>query len=192
MSTDVFDYVAVMLSVVLGMAMTRLLGGIGDYVPIRRRVRAYWIHGCWIVMLLLLTLHMWWVLWELRGLPVWTSREFAWVVLGPGALVVAAYLAVPDLRTESLDLERYYYDTSPTFFSVLAFITLWGMATEPLLGLRSAFAAFRILQLVVVVLLVTCAVSKDRRVHAVATVLMMLLLSALMFDVRGMQAPPGA
>ena len=81
---------------------------------------------------------------------------------------------------------------SPTFFSVLAFITLWGMATEPLLGLRSAFAAFRILQVVVVVLLVTCAVSKDRRVHAVATVLMMLLLSALMFDVRGTQEPPGA
>ena len=65
------------------------------------------------------------------------------------------------------------------------------MATETLLGLRSAFATFRILQLVALALVVTCALSKSRRLHAVAAVLMMLVLLALMFGVRETQEQPG-
>jgi hypothetical protein len=183
-ATDVFDYVTVMVSVVVGLGLTRLLAAIGDYVPIRRRVKTYWVHSCWILALLLMTLNIWWVFWELRSITVWTSREFVWIVLGPSAFVIACHLAVPDLSTEPLDLERYYYDTNEVFFGLLAFTVAWGTVTEPLLGLSPFFVGFRPLQMGVVALLIACALSKDRRLHAVVTIILLAVQSGLMFLVR--------
>ena len=183
-TTDAFDYISVMVSVNVGLGMTRLLAGIGDYIPIRHRVKTYWVHSCWILVLLLLTVHIWWSFWELRGVRAWTSGEFVWILLGPGSLVIASYLAVPDLRAESLDLERYYFDTNTAFFGLLAVTIAWGIVTEPILGLRAFLVGFRPLQILAIALVVACAISKDRRVHAVATIAILFILSALMFVVR--------
>jgi len=67
-----FRYLAVMISMVLGFGLTTLCGGIGNLVQIRRRVKLYWLHSLWVVLLLVLHVHLWWVFWSLRGVADWT------------------------------------------------------------------------------------------------------------------------
>ena len=117
---EAFNYLTVMVSIVVGIGLTQLLAGIGNFVQIRRRVRFYWLHTGWVLLLIVLHLHMWWSLWVLRLVTEWTYGTFAYVLLGPALLVIASHVIIPELIGERIDVERHYYDTHRIFFSLLA------------------------------------------------------------------------
>ena len=171
-----FSYLSVMVSMVLGLGLSQLFGGIGNLVQIRRRVKLYWLHSLWVLLLIILHVHMWWSFWALRGVADWTYAIFVYVLIGPGALVIASHISIPELIDSRIDNERYYFDTSPLFFGILTLAATWAMFLEPITGLRPFFVPFRILQGIGVATFASCAASKNRRLHAVAIVLIAVLL----------------
>src|SRR5881397_14407 len=136
---DAFNYLSVMVSIVLGLGLTQLFAGIGNLVQIRRRVKLYWLHSLWVLLLIVLHLHMWWSFWALRGVVDWTYATFVYVLIGPAALVIASHIIIPELLDGWIDVERHYFDTSPLFFGILALAATWAMFLEPITGLRSFF-----------------------------------------------------
>jgi len=163
-----FRYLAVMISMVLGFGLTTLCGGIGNLVQIRRRVKLYWLHSLWVVLLLVLHVHLWWAFWSLRGVADWTYAGFLFVLIGPGALVIASHIIIPELLAERIDVEKYYFDTSPLFFGILTVGAVWFMLLEPIIASQPLLVPVRFLQAVAVVALGCCSASKDRRVHVTA------------------------
>jgi hypothetical protein len=164
-----------MVSIVLG--LTQLFAGIGNLVQVRRRVKLYWLHSVWVLLLIVLHLHMWWSFWALRGVAEWTYAIFVYVIFGPGALVIASHITIPELLDGRIDVERHYFDTSPLFFGILTAAALWAMFLEPIMGLRSFLVPFRLLQAVGVVTLGCCSASKNRRLHAAAIAVIVLILA---------------
>jgi len=163
-----FRYLAVMISMVLGFGLTTLCGGIGNLVQIRRRVKLYWLHSLWVVLLLVLHVHLWWAFWSLRVVADWTYAGFLFVLIGPGALVIASHIIIPELLAERIDVEKYYFDTSPLFFGILTIGAVWFMLLEPIIASQPLLVPVRFLQAVAVVALGCCSASKDRRVHVTA------------------------
>jgi|SRR5882724_1996357 len=174
---DAFSYLSVMLSIVLGLGLTQLFGGIGNMVRVRRRVEPYWLHTCWVFLLILLHLHMWWSFWALRGVKGWTWLTFVYIVIGPASLVIASHIIIPELIEGRIVVKRHYLDTSPLFFSVLCLAATWAMFLEPVIGLRAFFVPFRLLQAAGVVTFGACACSKDKRVHTAAIVVIPTLVA---------------
>ncbi|MBF6024463.1 hypothetical protein [Lysobacter niastensis] len=166
---DAFNYLAVMVSVVVGLGLTQILAGVGNFVQIRRRVKFYWLHGVWVVLLIALHLHMWWSFWLLRVVTDWTYGLFVFVLIGPAALVIASHVIVPELIDGRIDVERHYFDTRGIFFGMLACAGVWAMFIEPLTGVRTFFVGFRMLQVVGTSLMIGCAILESRRFHAIAT-----------------------
>lgn len=173
---DAFGYLTVMVSIVLGLGLTQLFAGIGNLVQIRRRVKLYSLHSIWVLLLIVIHLHMWWSFWALRGVDDWTYATFVYVLIGPAALVIASHIIIPEMLEGRIDVERHYFDTSPLFFSILAGAAAWAMFLEPIMGLRSFFVPFRITQAAGVLTFASCAASKNRRLHAVAIVVIVVLL----------------
>ena len=171
-----FSYLSVMVSMVLGLGLSQLFGGIGNLVQVRRRVKLYWLHSLWVLLLIVLHVHMWWSFWALSGVEDWTYAIFVYVLIGPGALVIASHISIPELIDSRIDNERYYFDTSPLFFGILTLAATWAMFLEPITGLRPFFVPFRILQAIGVVTFASCSISKNRRLHAVAIGLIVALL----------------
>lgn len=171
-----FSYLSVMVSMVLGLGLSQLFGGIGDLVQVRRKVKLYWLHSLWVLLLIVLHVHMWWSFWALRGVADWSYAIFVYVLIGPGALVIASHISIPELIDSRIDSERYYFDTSPLFFGILTLAATWAMFLEPITGLRAFFVPFRILQAIGVVTFASCSASKNRRLHAVAIALIAVLL----------------
>lgn len=163
-----FRYLAVMISMVLGFGLSTLCAGIGNLVQIRRRVKLYWLHSLWVVLLIILHVHLWWTFWALRGVPDWTYAGFLYVLIGPGALVIASHIIVPELLGERINVETYYFDTSPLFFGILTVGAAWFMLLEPIIGAQPFLAPVRFLQAVALVALGCCSVSNDRRLHVAA------------------------
>ena len=171
-----FGYLSVMVSMILGLGLSQLFGGIGDLVQVRRKVKLYWLHSLWVLLLIVLHANMWWSFWALRGVADWTYVIFVYVLIGPATLVIASHMVIPELIDSRIDNERYYFDTSPLFFGILTLAAIWSMFLEPIMGLRAFFVPFRILQAIGVVTFASCSASKNRRLHAAAIVLIALLM----------------
>lgn len=174
---EAFNYLTVMASVVVGLGLTQLLAGIGNFVQIRRRVRFYWLHTGWVLLLIVLHLHMWWSFWVLREVSDWNYGTFAYVLIGPGLLVIASHLVIPEMLDGRIDVERHYYDTHAVFFGLLAATGVWAMFLEPVTGVRTFVVPFRILQAFGTATLVALAISGNKRFHAMATVLLAVLIT---------------
>jgi len=171
---DAFNYLSVLLSIVLGLGLTQLFAGIGNLVQIRRRVKRFWLHTLWVLLLIVLHVHMWWSFWALRGVTHWTYATFVYVLIGPAALVIASHIIIPELLDGRIDVERHYFDTGPLFFGILAGAAAWAMFLEPVMGLRSFFVPFRLMQGAGVAAFGSCAASRNRHLHAAAIVLILV------------------
>ncbi len=174
---DGFNYLSVMVSIVLGLGLTQLFAGIGNLVQVRRRVKLYWLHSLWVLLLIVLHLHAWWSFWALRGVAGWTYATFVYVVIGPAALVIASHIIIPELLDGRIDAERHYFDTSPLFFGILTVAATWALFLEPIMGLRRLLVPFRIIQAIATLTFVSCSASKNRRLHAAGIVLIVVLLT---------------
>ena len=95
------EYVFIAVSIILGLAITRLLGGAAALVRVHQRVTFHWATGLWGVCVMLFILQLWWVGWELRAFSQWEIQDFFALVIGAIFVYGAAELALP---TEDYDI----------------------------------------------------------------------------------------
>jgi hypothetical protein len=75
-----FEYVAVLVSIIVGLALTQILRGVGRMVTTKDGPRAYWVHLVWTFYLFLLIVMFWW--WEFRlGTVEWSLGLYIVVIL---------------------------------------------------------------------------------------------------------------
>ncbi|WOJ95469.1 hypothetical protein R0137_09380 [Congregibacter brevis] len=131
------EYVFVAISIILGLAITRLLGHMGGLIRAHKRIKFHWATVLWAVSIMLLTLQMWWVGWALRDLAEWTIVDFLFLVAGTIFIYGAAELALPvedyDLAN---DLELNFLDHSQTLGRVSAAFMVGYFAVGPYFNIR--------------------------------------------------------
>ncbi|MBT5219389.1 MAG: hypothetical protein HOI35_01030 [Woeseia sp.] len=97
------EYVFIAISVILGLALTRLLHSAAGLVRAYKRVTFHWATALWAAVIILFILQLWWVGWELRTVVEWTIIDFFILVIGTIFVYGAADLALP---TEDYDLSN--------------------------------------------------------------------------------------
>lgn len=95
------EYVFVAISVILGLAITRLLNSAAGMIRAHNRVTFHWATALWGACVMLFILQLWWVGWELRTVSEWTIGDFFVLVIGSIFVYGAAELALP---TEDYDV----------------------------------------------------------------------------------------
>ena len=73
---DQFNYLAVLISIILGLGITQLLSGVGRLLQARGHVRLYWPTLAWVAVLLVVHVQTWWAMFGLRTLQTWTFAAF--------------------------------------------------------------------------------------------------------------------
>jgi hypothetical protein len=89
------EYVFVTISIILGLAITRLLSEAAGLLRARQRIRFHWATTLWAACIMVFILQMWWVGWELRNYADWTIVDFFVLVAGAVFIYGAAELALP-------------------------------------------------------------------------------------------------
>jgi hypothetical protein len=95
------EYVFVTISIILGLAITRLLNSAASLIRANKRVAFHWSTALWGTGVMLFILQLWWVGWELRNVTEWTILDFFVMVIGAIFIYGAAEMALP---TEDYDL----------------------------------------------------------------------------------------
>ncbi|HMB74064.1 MAG TPA: hypothetical protein VKQ06_10865 [Gammaproteobacteria bacterium] len=116
----VFDYLGVMLSVIMGLGVTHLLAGLSKAVHHRRTVTFSWLHGLWTLNILIYIVIIWWGMFWWNTQEEWLFFQFLLLILYAIALFLAASLLFPWDLPINFDFDAHFFDTRPWFFSVLA------------------------------------------------------------------------
>jgi hypothetical protein len=127
---DAFSYLSVLLSIILGLAITQILQGLRGIVLARWRVRIYWPVLGWVALLLIIAVQSWWAMFGLREVVTWTFPEFSVVLAQTVVLYMLAAIVLPDFGNEEVDLSRHYHEHTAWFFSLLILILLISIGKE--------------------------------------------------------------
>jgi hypothetical protein len=93
---SIFEYVMVLLSVVLSLSLTQLLTTIGLLLRAGRRVRWSVTYAMWLVLTLALVFDMWTSLWLLHERQSWSLGILVFVLLQCASIYLFAYLMTPE------------------------------------------------------------------------------------------------
>ena len=163
-----FEYISVAFSVVLALSVAQLLNNIRSVFDPACR---YWVHGLWVVHLLVLHVNTWWTLWAFREVS-WNLGSFSLGLANLGALYVAANALVPSDRVGSL--QGHFFANRTMFFTARGFVVLLFWAGTHVLLDVPLVAPMR---LVGVLFLVFCAVGIASNKHRVQAMLVILGLA---------------
>jgi zinc transporter ZupT len=105
---DAFSYLSVLISIVIGLAITQILQGYRTLLISRRRVRFFGPTLAWGGLLLLIAVQSWWAMFGMRQHARWTFVEFAILLLQTILLYLLAALVIPDVGCEQdVDLKDH-------------------------------------------------------------------------------------
>lgn len=175
------EYLSVLVSIVVGLGISQLLAGVGNLLVDRARVRFYWVWGAFVLLTFMAYVQFWWATIGLGGEGVRTNFfGFLFFMLPPIGLFLMAVLLLPDFEGEgTIDLRRHYFANHRWFFGIGALVPVLGgiravfLSGDPILELDRGFDLFFI------TLLLTGAVSRNPRTHAILAALSLAAFLAM-------------
>jgi len=165
-----FDYVSVILSVVISLAFTHVLTGIVRLIQ-ARDVKVSLVWAGWIGLMLFWCVDYWFSVWQLHKADVWTLGFVVFLLLMATALYIACGLAMPTetARDEQIDLQAFHDTNRRRYLAALfAYHGLAIFGNLSIAPLESA-ALISVAELAIIVAAWTWS---DRRIQATAVSIM--------------------
>lgn len=179
---DAFNYLSVLLSIILGLAITQVLKGFRGMLLTRAAVRFYWPTLAWGFLLLLLFTQSWWTMFGMRHMRHWTFPTFSVIVLQTILAYMLAALVFPDfLGRKVVDLREHYYAHTRWFFGLTITLVFVSLAKVVMLEGHLPEPADTAFQIVFVLVSLGAAMTRNRIYHESMTALTILLLSTYVF-----------
>jgi hypothetical protein len=120
-----FEYVIVLISIIIGLGITTILTGIAEVIKHRPSVSIYPPYFIWIFLVFVMHVHEWWESYSLRSIDEWKLPMFLFVILYPIGLYILAHLLFPSEIRNGLNTRDFYLKIYPRIFvSVMVLITL--------------------------------------------------------------------
>jgi len=170
-----FEFLMVLVSVVIGLGLTELLIGAANLLRARGTVRFYWIHALFQVGVFFALLQQWWESWDMEGLGEISFLAVLAVLLPLIVLFLIAHLLYPDPAEDS-DLEGYYYQQAPLLWGLVIVGTLIGTFLQPLVFGEPVFHPSNLSGIPLVAICVALMASRRKRVHSILTPLVVVLV----------------
>jgi len=126
-----FDYLTVLISILLGLAMANVLTHLARVITARERVDFYWPPVAWAIWIFFVAVQHWWAEWGVRHTTEWSFATFWLQILVPVDLFLLTTLILPDREENGkLDLGAWYFHNRAWFFALLFFVPALSIAEE--------------------------------------------------------------
>jgi hypothetical protein len=128
---DSFSYLSVLLSIILGLAITQVLLGFRGLILTRAKVKLYLPTLIWAGLALLIAIQAWWASFGLRTRVSWTFLGFIMIVLQAISVYMATAVVLPDISGDSIvDLRDHYFAHRSWFFGFMLLGVTFSAAKE--------------------------------------------------------------
>ena len=131
---DEFSYLSVLLSIILGLAITQVLKGLRGLILARHQVQHYWPSVLWAIFILLICVQSWWAMFGMRAMKVWGFLDFLVVLAQTIVTYLIAALVFPDFGQQTVDLRAHYFNHARWFFGLIVGVLLISILKEWMLA----------------------------------------------------------
>ena len=181
---DSFGYLSILLSIIIGLAVTQILQGMRALILARKRARLFAPSLIWAVVLLIMATQMWWSTFGLRGHTGWTFGLYGLILLQMALFYLACGLVLPDLGPNKIDLEADYFAHRRWFFGLLASAALVSISKDVAFDGKLPGTTNLIFHAVLIISCAAAILSPNKRYHTILAPASLLLFGgyiALLF-----------
>jgi hypothetical protein len=182
---DAFTYLSVLLSIVLGLALTQILQGYRAILLARGRVRHSATVLIWSGLVIAIVAQAWWASFALRERADWDFITFAIILAQMGLIYMAAALVFPDIpESGGVDLATHWERHRGAFFGFLLAMLAASLSKSFALDGRLPSATDVLFHLVLAVIAIMGIAARNARVQlalACITVGVIVAYVALLF-----------
>lgn len=166
---EMFEYIVVITSIIIGLAVTDLLKGVAQLIQHPGRRPVYWVHLLWVAYMFLTAVLWWWWEYRYREIETWTFQLYFFVLVYAFVIYLACALLFPRDLADYGGYRDYYYSRRRWFFGLLAARFPIDIADTAFKGAEH-FASLGVEYLIAVgtlsTLAVIAAVTRNERYHA--------------------------
>lgn len=164
------EYLSVLVSIIVGLGISHLLGGVGRMIVERRRVRPYWMSLAATGFVFLAHVQWWWSTINSGRHLGSNFFGFLFFLLAPIGLYLLAVLVLPDFDDlpGTVSLREHYYDNHGWFFGVGAALPLLNALRNVFVEDSPLWNEDRPFELTGFVVLLGAALTRSPRYHAFA------------------------
>ena len=116
---DMFEYIAVLTSIIIGLGMAQLLRGVASVIQQWEETSIYWIQLCWVGYMFFTLVFWWWWEFGLGTIEVWTFVIYFFVVFYAFILFLLCALLFPVNLERNIDYKDHFYSMRVWLFGLL-------------------------------------------------------------------------
>lgn len=117
---EAYGHLRVLISMILGLAITRILAGLSRRIQSPQRTRGMLLQVVWALIVLLGAVHFWWWEFGLRQIGAWHFGAYAFVLAYTALHFLMATLIFPDSVQDHGDTEQFFALRRRWFFALFA------------------------------------------------------------------------
>ena len=185
-----FEYVAVLTSIIVGLALTQILRGVGRMATTPDGPRPYWVHLVWTLWLFVFVMGFWWFELGLRNVTWNIAIYYVWIIYATLVFFASLIVQPNDLGGMS-SYKEYYYRNRGWFFGLVIAFSLWDFVDTIVKGV-SYFSDLGVYYLATMMTRIVgsaiAMATKNERYHQIFVILILLIEIAnqykLFFTIR--------
>lgn len=179
-----FDYCAVLIAVILGLALIHPLRGLAKLIQMRHEVRVYWVHVIWTFNVIIWVVAIWLGMFWWRGLQELSSQWYLFLITYAAMQFLWAAILYPPEFTDQMDFENHFYANRYWFFGIQSAVVLMDVPetlVKAAMHLRPMPAQYPYLISGLLIVCATALLSSKRRVHSLLSVAWALITLGYLF-----------
>lgn len=187
---EIFEYISVLTSIIIGLGIAHLLRGIAGLVQHPGRYTIYWVHLVWVGYMFFNMVFFWWWEFALSGITTWLFQDYLFIVFYAVVLYLMCAMLFPGDLSGYDGFKDYFMSRRRWFFGLLlvSFIVdiydTWLKGADHFMNLGLSYMMMNLVYLVMCVAGIT---SNRRVVQGVIAVLASIYQVAWAFSYWGQQ-----
>lgn len=130
-----FEYVMVLASIIVGLALTHLVQGIAEFAqrPVRGKIMS--IHFAWVIFMFVTVVSWWWWQFKLSSLETWSFQLYLFVLFYAFIMYFLCSLLFPSADKLTGDLDAYLFEKRGWFFGAQALYLIVDLGDSAMKGI---------------------------------------------------------
>jgi hypothetical protein len=117
---DTFEYLAVLVSVIIGLGISNILSGINTAITNRQSQTYYWVHTFWVINVFLQTVFFWWYSYRWSAVIEWNFFLFLFVLMYAIIIYLLCASLFPPSADADINFKERFYQNRKWFFFLFA------------------------------------------------------------------------
>lgn len=138
---QLFPHIRVLISLIVGLGLTRLLTGIARIIQHPTGKAIYWVHLGWVLWMFVSLVNFWWWEFQLTHVEHWRFEFYVFVMIYATGYFLACVLLFPDQMDDYASYRDYFISRRAWFFGLLVLVYLLDVGDTLIKG-RDYFAGF--------------------------------------------------